>query len=108
VRSRLGSLLLCCVVASPAMGHDLSPEQKINRLHIRIIGVDKSATTAFWIAIAGYATAAITSGAVGALYARRRGGDGRVWFLAGVIAPIVAMPAAVLLELKAEREIHVS
>ena len=57
------SILLCILGATAAWGHDLSPEQRINKLHVRVLDVDRRVDTVLWIAVAAYLTAAVACGA---------------------------------------------
>lgn len=95
------SLLVCVLGATPASGHDLSPEQRINKLHVRILEVDRGVGTVLWIAVAAYVTAAVASGAISARFAQQvEMKHALLWFLAGTALPIVVVPLTLVLHAK--------
>ncbi len=91
-------LISSALVVTPAWGHDLSPEQRINKLHVRILDVDRGVDTVFWIAVAAYLTAAMASGAICARFAQQKEKKHALrWFLAGVLLPVVVVPLTLVL-----------
>ena len=95
------SLLICVLGTASAWGHDLSPEQRINKLHVRVLEVDKGVDTVLWIAVAAYLTAAVASGAICARFAQQTEmKNALLWFLAGILLPVVVVPLTLVLHSK--------
>ena len=94
----LAILFLCLFLPTTVWGHGSTPDQQMKRLHFRISETGREVDTALWIAVAAYLTAALACGAVCALEARRIHQDMRFWFVAGVLLPIIAVPAVFLMQ----------
>lgn len=93
-------LLLLVAAEKQTRGHEVSPEQRINKLHVRILDADRRVETLVWIAVAAYVVAALVSGAVCVLSEGNSRRSAILWFLAGLMAPVVAMPIVVVRRLK--------
>lgn len=99
-------LIIVALGVTSAWGHDLSPEQRINKLHVRILDVDRGVDTVLWIAVAAYLTAAVASGALCARFAQQKAmKHPLLWFLAGVLLPVVVVPLTLVLHSKSVERI---
>ena len=94
----LAILFLCLFLPTTVWGHGSAPDQQMNRLHFRISETGRDVDMAFWIAVAAYLTAAVACGAVCTIEASRNHQNMRVWFVAGVLLPIIAVPAVFLMQ----------
>lgn len=90
MRSCIFGVLISLSTAHALWAHGVTPEQKINQLHVRVIHVNETVDVLTWLAAAAYATAAVVAAtccAVWAIHSRR---PAVVWFLFGLLLPIVA------------------
>ena len=95
---KLAFTFLLILTSSPtqAFAHQQTLEQKINRLHVRVLEAERYVGSVMWVAVAAYLTAAVASGAVCSLWLGTNIRSARLWFLAGLLLPVVAVGFATI------------
>ncbi len=90
MRRCIFSLLINLWMVPNVWAHGVTPEQRIDRLHVRIIQLNATVDMLIWLAVAAYVTTAVVAAAACAVWARHSWRHAWMWFVFGLLLPIVA------------------